>query len=108
MSGLLNREGEIRLAKKIEEARQELASAVFGMPMTIISVLSLREQLIHQELRARDIVMSREGTDEEGLDDDLLAPDDEEFREQTLRELDNIHKLAKPFLTNVTKRRSYP
>ena len=37
--GLLNREGEIRLAKNIEEARQELASAVFGMPMTIISVL---------------------------------------------------------------------
>ncbi len=104
--GLLNREGEIGLAKKIEEARQELASAVFGMPMTVLSVLSLRERLIHQELRARDIVMSREGTEEEGLDDDLLAPDDEEFREQTLGELDKIHKLAKPFLASVTKRRS--
>ena len=103
--GLLNREGEIHLAKKIEEAKQELASALFGMPMTVNSVLSLREQLIQQELRASDIVMSRDGAEEEGLDEDMLAPDDEELREQTLRELDKIHKLAKPFLMAVTKRR---
>ena len=105
--GLLNREGEVGLAKKIEEARGELASAVFGMPMSVISVLSLREQLIHQEICASDIVVSRDGVEEEGLDDDMLAPDDEEFREQTLRELDKIHILAKPFLTRVTKRRSF-
>jgi RNA polymerase primary sigma factor len=103
--GLLNREGEIRLAKKIEEAKQELASAVFGMPITVISVLSLRERLLHQELRACDIVVSRDWGEEEGFDEDMLAPDDEELREQTLRELDKIHKLAKPFLTGVTKRR---
>ena len=105
--GLLNREGEIRLAKKIEEARQELASAVFGMPMTVISVLSLREQLIHQELRARDIVMSREGAEEEGLDDDLCLPRMmKSFGNRLYESLDKIHKLAKPFLTGVTKRRS--
>jgi RNA polymerase primary sigma factor len=103
--GLLNREGEIRLAKKIEEAKHELASAVFGMPMTVISVLSLRERLIHQELRACDMVISRDWAEEEGLEEDMLAQDDEELREQTLRELDKVHKLAKPYLTGMTKRR---
>ena len=104
--GLLNRQGEIRIAKKIEEAKQDLESAVFGLPMTIVSVLALREQLEHQELRACDIVMSRDGTEEESLDEDILAQDDEELREQTLRELDKVHKLAKPFLLGVSKRRS--
>ena len=103
--GLLNREGEICLAKSIEEARQELASAVFGMPMTVISVLSLREQLLQQELRAADLVVTREAVEEEGLDEDMLAPDDEELREQTLKELDKIDKLANPFLTGMAKRR---
>jgi len=103
--GLLNREGEIHLAKKIEEAKHELASAVFGMPMTVISVLSLRERLIHQELRACDIVITRDWAEEEGLEEDMLAQDDEELREQTLRELDKVHKLAKPYLTGMTKRR---
>jgi RNA polymerase primary sigma factor len=102
---LLNRQGEIRLAKKIEEAKHELASAVFGMPMTVKFVLSLREQLLQQELRACDLVVSRDGPEEEGLDEDMIAPDDEELREQTLRELDKIDKLAKPFLAAVTKRR---
>ena len=103
--GLLNREGEIRLAKTIEEARQELSSAVFGMPMTVISVLSLREQLLQQELRAADLVVTREAVEEEGLEEDMLAPDDEELREQTLKELDKIDKIAKPFLTGMAKRR---
>jgi len=104
--GLLNRQGEIRIAKKIEEAKQDLSSAVFGLPMTIVSVLALREQLEHQELRACDIVISRDGIEEESLDEDIFTQDDEELREQTLRELDKVHKIAKPFLLGVSKWRS--
>ena len=101
---LLSRQGEIRLAKKIEEAKQELASAVFGLPMTIVSVLTLREQLRREELRASDIVISREASEEDILEEDVLPQDDEELKEHTLRELDKIHKLAKPFLAGVTRR----
>ena len=42
---LLSREGEIEIAKRIEEGKNEIASVVFGMPMTIQFVLALREDL---------------------------------------------------------------
>src|SRR5690348_985717 len=42
---LLSREGEIEIAKRIEEGKNEIASVVFGMPMTIQFVLSLRDDL---------------------------------------------------------------
>ena len=45
-------------------------------------------------------------TEEDILDEDLLGQDDQELREQTLRELEKVHKLAKPFLLGVSKRRS--
>ncbi len=32
---LLSREGEIEIAKRIEEGKKDIASVVFGMPMTI-------------------------------------------------------------------------
>ena len=106
--GLLKREGEIRLAQKIEEGKRELTGAVFGMPMTIVAVLSLREQLIRQEISVRDLVMTREGAEEEILDDDELVQDnEEELREHMLLALDQIHQLARPFLMGAAKQQAY-
>ena len=106
--GLLKREGEIRLAKKIEEGKRELTSAVFGMPMTIVAILSLREQLIRQEISVRDLVITREGIEEEIPDDDELAQDnEEELREQVLLVLDQIHERAKPFLMGAAKQHAH-
>ena len=105
---LLNREGEITLAKKMEEGKQELTAAVCGMPMTTLSLLSLREQLQQQELSARDIVVSREATEEEVLEEEVSTQDEEELREKTLLEFDKIHKLAGTYLLNVAKRRPSP
>ena len=106
--GLLKREGEIRLAKKIEEGKREITGAVFGMPMTIVAVLSLREQLIRQEISVRDLVITREGVDEEIPDDDELAQDnEEELREHVLLVLDQIHERAKPVLMAAAKQHAH-
>ena len=105
---LLKREGEIRLAKKIEEGKRELTGAVFGMPMTIVAVLSLREQLIRQEISVRDLVTTREGGEEELPDEDeLLQDNEEELREHMLLALDQIHELARPFLMGATKQQAH-
>jgi RNA polymerase primary sigma factor len=42
---LLSREGEIEIAKRIEEGKKDIASVIYGMPMTIEFVLALRDQL---------------------------------------------------------------
>ena len=53
---LLSREGEIEIAKRIEEGKNEIASVVFGMPMTIQFVLALREDLKNGKISVREIV----------------------------------------------------
>ena len=105
--GLLKREGEIRLAKTIEEGKRELTDAVFGMPMTIVAVITLRERLIRQEISVGDLVITREGIEEEILYDDEFAQDnEEELREHMLLVLDQIHELARPFLMGATKQQA--
>ncbi|HEX7094053.1 MAG TPA: RNA polymerase sigma factor region1.1 domain-containing protein, partial [Nitrospiraceae bacterium] len=42
---LLSREGEIEIAKRIEEGKKDIASVIYGMPMTIEFVLALCDQL---------------------------------------------------------------
>src|SRR5262245_34128095 len=42
---LLSREGEIEIAKRIEEGKQDISSVVFGMPMTIKALFALVDQV---------------------------------------------------------------
>src|SRR5947209_4086922 len=42
---LLSREGEIEIAKRIEEGKQDISTVVFGMPMTIKAVFALIDQV---------------------------------------------------------------
>ena len=53
---LLSREGEIEIAKRIEEGKKDIATAVFGMPMTIQYVLSLRDKLKSEKLSVREVI----------------------------------------------------
>ena len=53
---LLSREGEIEIAKRIEEGKREIASVIYGMPMTIEFVLALRDQLKNGKIDVREIV----------------------------------------------------
>src|SRR3989304_8575857 len=62
---LLSREGEIEIAKRIEEGKREIASVVFGMPMTIKEVLFLGDQLKKEKASIREIVSSFEEEFEE-------------------------------------------
>jgi RNA polymerase primary sigma factor len=86
---LLSREGEIEIAKRIEEGKQDISTVVFGMPMTVKAVFALVDQVRANKISAREVVSA--GVDEEF--EEVVEQDDEELRKKTL---DGIRKV-KPF-----------
>ena len=105
---LLTREGEIELAKHIEEGKRDLACAVYGMPVNIQHLESLHDQLKLEEIRVRDIVLSQETLeDDEAAEEEPLASDqeDEELRIRTLESLATVKKLGRTLLSLYTQNR---
>lgn len=62
---LLSREGEVEIAKKIEEGARETMSAIFRLPVSIDEVLNIGEKLLSDEIKIKNVVDSIE--DEEGF-----------------------------------------
>jgi RNA polymerase primary sigma factor len=69
---LLSREGEIEIAKRIEEGKREVSSIVFGMPITVKEVLACGELLRRDEVPVESLVVAFDddlGEEEEGQRD---------------------------------------
>ncbi|MCI0479287.1 RNA polymerase sigma factor RpoD, partial [Candidatus Uhrbacteria bacterium] len=69
---LLSREGEIEIAKRIEEGKREVSSIVFGMPITVKEVLASGELLKRDEVPVEALVVAFDddmGEEEEGQRD---------------------------------------
>jgi RNA polymerase primary sigma factor len=62
---LLSREGEVEIAKKIEEGARETMSAIFRFSVSINEVLSIGEKLLTGEIKSKYVVDNIE--DEEGF-----------------------------------------
>jgi len=62
---LLSREGEVEIAKKIEEGARETMSTIFRLAVSIDEVLNIGNKLISGELKSKNVVDSIE--DEEGF-----------------------------------------
>jgi len=62
---LLSREGEVEIAKKIEEGARETMSAIFRLSVSIDEVLNIGDKLLSGELRSKNVVDNVE--DEEGF-----------------------------------------
>jgi len=66
---LLTREGEVEIAKRIEEGERRVLQVVLNSPLAVREITSLGEQLRKRKLRVRDV--SRDFYDAEGeLDED--------------------------------------
>lgn len=104
---LLTREGEIELAKHIEEGKRELACAVYGMPLNINYLESLHDQLKLEEIRVRDIVLLQETLEEEEVEEEAIASEqeDEELRLRTLESLATVRKFGRGLLSLYTQNR---
>ncbi len=89
---LLSREGEIEIAKRIEEGKKDIASVIYGMPMTIEFVLALYDQLKNGTIDVREIVPIIET--EEEFEEEQIQRDYEELRVKTLEGLSSVRKIS--------------
>ena len=106
---LLSREGEIELAKKIEEGKEEMTRAIAGMPMTLETLDTWRGRLKKREVSVSDVVLVHDPGDED-LDEAELAEaqEEEELRQQVLAELEQVRRLGKTLLRLYGRRRAAP
>ena len=74
---LLSREGEVEIAKKIEEGARETMWAIFSLTVSIAEVLSIGEKLEVGEIRVKNVVDNIE--DEEGF------MEEDEHKERVLK-----------------------
>jgi RNA polymerase primary sigma factor len=83
---LLSREGEVEIAKKIEEGEKQVIDEVLSSPLALTYVLDLGEKLAQHDIRVREIIK------EEG-EEDAEYLEDEEVHEKRL--LDQIGKIRR-------------
>lgn len=79
---LLSREGEVEIAKKIEEGARETMTAIFRLPVSINEVLSIGEKLQSGEVKIKNVVDNIE--DEEGF------VEEDEHRDRVLKLISRI------------------
>ncbi|MBI4525764.1 MAG: RNA polymerase sigma factor RpoD [Deltaproteobacteria bacterium] len=84
---LLSREGEVEIAKKIEEGEKQVLVEVLTSPLALRHVLELGERLSDHEVRVREIINDGE--------EDVDYLEDEEIYEKRL--LDQIAKIRRYF-----------
>jgi RNA polymerase primary sigma factor len=92
---LLDREGEVRLCKKIEEAKRSRLEILFSLPMTFDFLQEQGSRLTNREIAARHIVQkekeedvnteSEEDTDIPDFQNDMQ--EDEEFHQRVIQQL---------------------
>ncbi|KUG22859.1 rna polymerase sigma factor rpod [hydrocarbon metagenome] len=81
---LLSREGEVEIAKKIEEGARETMSAIFRLSVSINEVFNIGDKLISGEIRSKHVVDNIE--DEEGF------MEEDEHKERILKLIGRIKK----------------
>ncbi len=89
---LLSREGEIEIAKRIEEGKREVSSIVFGMPMTVREILASGELLKQDTIRVEDLVVA---FDEDIADQEAGERDTSELKNKVLHLLGGIRTLLR-------------
>ena len=105
---LLTREGEVELAKKIEEGKTEMTLAMVGLPMTLRTLETWWRRLKTHDLSVRDVVLVHDVDAADDLDDDDSedVADEGKSRQQTLETLERIRKLGKRLEEKYIKQRT--
>jgi RNA polymerase primary sigma factor len=81
---LLNREGEVSLAKRIEDGEREIVSAVKGCSIALDDLLRIGEKLKAGEVQVRDVIKD--------LDDDSTEEEEKAALDKVLRIVQRIRK----------------
>ncbi|HNP29905.1 MAG TPA: sigma-70 family RNA polymerase sigma factor [Nitrospirales bacterium] len=95
---LLDREGEVRLCKKIEEARRSMLEILYSLPMTLDYLEEQRKRLLNGDIAAKHIVQKEKEEDAEIESEhesdisDIQAEqqEDEDFRQRVIQQLSHL------------------
>jgi len=85
---LLSREGEVEIAKKIEQGEKQVIDEVLSSPLALTYVLDLGEELAQHEIRVREIIK------EEGDEDTEYLEQEEIHEKRLLEQIGKIRRLA--------------
>jgi len=108
---LLSREGEIEIAKRIEEGQHEIAKVMYSMPFALKELISLGDKMTKGRLSIREVVHTYEEEFEE-----IEEVDEEELKGKTIAFLDEaavlfgqlmpqLAELKKPNISEAKKKR---
>ncbi|MBP9837228.1 MAG: hypothetical protein KBC84_00795, partial [Proteobacteria bacterium] len=79
---LLTREGEVVIAKRIEEGQQDIEKEVNRSPVTLVYILELAENLKNGLIRVKDLF----DEDDSGPEEEELSDEEEEVEEEVVDE----------------------
>ena len=85
---LLSREGEVEIAKKIEQGEKQVIDEVLSSPLALTYVLDLGEKLAQHEIRVREIIK------EEGEEDAEYLEQEEIHEKRLLEQIGKIRRTA--------------
>ncbi|MCI0547506.1 MAG: RNA polymerase sigma factor RpoD [Candidatus Rokubacteria bacterium] len=84
---LLTREGEITLAKRIEEGKDEATRAILSTALALEKIRALREELREEAVPIKEVVDYPE--------EEFTEEKEEELRRSVIRELGNVDRLLR-------------
>jgi RNA polymerase primary sigma factor len=80
---LLTREGEIEIAKRIEDGLKHMIQAISSCPTTIEAILEMADRIERDELRIDELVDGLVDADaEEGIEEAMSSEEEEEIEEE--------------------------
>ncbi len=80
---LLTREGEIEIAKRIEDGLKHMIQAISSCPTTIETILEMADRIERDELRIDELVDGLvDGEAEEAIEEPITAEDEDEIEEE--------------------------
>jgi RNA polymerase primary sigma factor len=85
---LLSREGEVEIAKKIEQGEKQVIDEVLSSPLALTYVLDLGERLAQHEIRVREIIK------EEGEEEAEYLEEEEIHEKRLLDQIGRIRRTA--------------
>ncbi len=84
---LLTREGEVEIAKRIEEGENEVLAAILNSPVAVREIIEIGEKLRNHKIRVKDIVRDAEDEEHEF--------DEEEADRRIIRLIDRVKRIEK-------------
>jgi RNA polymerase primary sigma factor len=95
---LLTREGEVEIAKRIEEGENEVLGAILSSPIAVREIIEIGERLRAHKIRVKDIVRDAEDEEHEF--------DEEEADRRIIRLIDRVKRLDKRNQEEIEERKT--